>query len=1416
MKSAYSYYPASTSTSTSSFESYQNTSLNLLFYLILFTKYSLYPWILYYLHSKTSLSSWSQCVLGYGLLLSTLQFGEYLGKAVLTYYQTSKLSSTFYKLNFLCLLVSYFTITVISRYSLMLIMFFSIGFTGSVLSGFSLKIDQRFPYQGIILQRKTNPRTKKSSRLSLSSLTTTTGTTTDSGEALERKVLSFSFFSLIVGFSYNSALNSTFPLLSLSLLLLSVCLCLLVAYLFLSFLSSCKWYKKWMASSSSGKIKLTSISSSSLPAIATDGSQGGGTTKIISRNAINEISDSEITYNGQVPINYMNYCQGNLEKARLLYGKMLKWREINQLDQIFDLPQIGFDLITENYPHYIHGYSLDGCAIAYEILGKGKVGPLVKSGVTIDDLVWHFNLRNEVIFRYVLDAQRLNDAVKAAPPGAITPTSFESAYTGSPDVLSTPIPRMMVIIDLKDISFFSFTPDVLSFLSKNGFMIDNFYPEQVKRLVVVNAPRFFSGIWKVITGVLPASVINKVDILSDLKDLNKYIHSSQRPPEYFGDKDSVKLGEFEGHRYFLSLPERWKQQQQQQQQQMLSKEFPNVSIGGSMKSDVVGGANKKEELRVQTSDLPSVGNSRASTDNNSVSDKKGNSAGVIGWLKALRTPKSTPSEAYLGEKNSFHYNAITGKWEMENMFEAEEEERKRNHDQDDVNSILRSVALSSSEEEGSNDEESGNFRRSKLRRENSAGSKQKKSSLKEVNNKSPMKRFNSMDSIISKGSRVTTEEHAATTAFNRSRSQDDLDDHNLVVAIQAAHLASSLNQRKGKPTIGEDGRTSATVPMSISSNQVLVRREDGLLTASSIPLNESSIELGIGRYEPLIKEEEQLTPDKLRYVDDSFSEISENEETAFLSSSQSSQPDYQRISSSSSHNNNNEFFPRKKSKKSSSSSSSFPISKLSSHIFLYVSCIFVVIQMIYAMIWILLPVYFSAPLRSGGLGYNVKDLSLLFSCSSMLCLQLFYGFYSKFDFLIKSSPVRVLRISGGIFFITAIILQWYLRRYTFPIEDALHQLHHLHHHQSHHSQPTTTTTTFVSGASGISPLPSISRVLANPTELLVGNHHELTSSSTSSFGGVDDVMISTTLDNLHHLTTSPLLSSSTATTIVTSVQNRLFMWEQEMNVLHILNNILPSLSLSSLVIPSLLIALLISSLFIARKASNLLLHLTLQTSFHSPILIQTSLTTFVDISGPFLSTLLYSIVYSIHLRFPLDSSYFLSFSSSLILIAYLCSLFLMIQYRGDYGIIHDNEEENQENERKSLSERLTSWWWLLIRRSSGGGGSEKQEKDVDYWNEKKDDLPLNTKLSSFGLQQRGQGNTRNSDGGGGGMTLASSSTDNQPDKLRVGRNTTQRSAITSSNIFSVPLNDCNLLFTSSFTNDYGSKIYNLKNDFKDV
>jgi len=107
-------------------------------------------------------------------------------------------------------------------------------------------------------------------------------------------------------------------------------------------------------------------------------------------------------YHGLVPSNFLSACNGNLINAQKMYSKMLAWRKKYQVDEILDIPQDHFHTILQYYPHAIHGYSLDGCAVVYEILGKGKLSELKKT-VDMDQLVWHFALRNELVFKKLMD-----------------------------------------------------------------------------------------------------------------------------------------------------------------------------------------------------------------------------------------------------------------------------------------------------------------------------------------------------------------------------------------------------------------------------------------------------------------------------------------------------------------------------------------------------------------------------------------------------------------------------------------------------------------------------------------------------------------------------------------------------------------------------------------------------------------------------------------------------------------------------------------------------------------------------------------------------------------------------------------------------------------------------------------------------
>ena len=1079
------------------------------------------------------------------------------------------MSNGFYTFIFLTLTGSYISIAFISRFVILVWLFFLVGFSGAILSGFSFNVDRRFP---------TAQFQKRKDDLDLN-------------RQIERGVVCFMFSTLLTAFLYDNRPHVEFPCYYLSILLLSSFILMILYYFILQ-------------RTIGKRSNLSSVSHTSKPS-------GPLEKKSIYDQPDNVvISESEIKYAGDVPLNFLNCCRGDLAKARAMYGKMLAWRRQYNVDQIFDTPQRGFHDFVKYYPHAIHGYSRDGCGVVYEILGQGKPVELRNTGHGIDQLVWHFNLRNEVVFRHVLDPERVRAAIERAPPGAIAVTPFESVYANDPGAMKEPVRRMMTVVDLAGISFSSFSAEVVSFLTKSGHVIDNYYPEQVARIVVINAPIWFHSIWSILKGVFPKSVLQKVDIGYDCSNLDKFVHPSQRPPEYGGT--DVALGQWDGHRFFLGLADSW-----------ASQPAP---------------AAAPVEPSQPSKDVPAD------------SAAQGRPGGrLMEWLSARF--KKAPPAAFLGEKNTYKYNQTSGKWELD----VQEE------------SLLHPAGFSaaSSEEENSDDDDDGRdpadktrpFRRPHLGR--SVSSREKASGSNSSVAGGGLKRNDSLDFAFQHAAAPATQQTVGQPTASRKKkaakmSRDQLEEHGLVLAIHAAHFASKYSKRPDQP-------------LSLSSNQILSRSESGVITAN---LAANTVELGLGRSEPLI-------------ANDVAESDASREAAAAEATPMASKPG-------------------------------------DGHIFVMTLLIFGAAHVSHSLVWTLLPVWLSAPLRSGGLGYSVRDLGLLLSTTALFVLTLHRLFQGKVELLLKASPVRSLRIGCGLLLLACFALMAFMRRHLAALEESFH-------HWPHLSLP-------LGHASASSPL------LSAEQSLLAPPHHAAASSS------------------------GPLLSA-----------------DDEAAIIGQLLRLLPSLSFASLLLPAALLAVLVSALHLCRRSSAILFQLAISSSFKNFAIIRSSLTACVEVMGPSLSCLVYSLVFSMRLRYPLDSSFFLSVSNCLVLAAYMASLQLVVQFRGDYGLMSDDQE---------LAAPAFSW---PFRQAP--------------------EQPASVEMKPFAGRQDGQSRRRHGGPSSGPETAPSSSLGSASQDPRDQQTATALAA--SEHPLAVPLGDLRLLF-ASIGNSYGSKLYNLKDDFKDV
>lgn len=1260
----------------------------LTFGLVAFTRYSIHPWLLLHIHAR-KYESWAQAVVSYGILLTFFNMGISVGQNTTT--QANKLSKKLFIVMFLTLSISYIAIAFVTRFAMLMLLIFVMGLSGALLSGFSLSLDKGSPT--VTFHRKYSE--------------------IDPNSNLERGVICFTFSTLLGSFLYDGRSMVNCPAFFLAVFLGVVCILMTLYYLILA----------------------AAVAQKSIPV---RGINSANASRQVSGNTANPVPvEIEADYEGDVPLNFLSNCRGDLTKARKMYGKALAWRKQNRVDEIFQIPQRHFEDVIKYYPHAIHGYSLDGCGVVYEVLGRGKPKELEATGITIDELVWHFNIRNELVLTELCKPETLQAAIAQSPPGAITITPFPyKADKGG--AMDKPVPRLMTVIDVQGISISSVTTTVISFIKKSGEIVDNYYPEQVARLVVCRAPRWFSTIWTVIARVLPESVQKKVDILYDSKGLDKYIHPSQRPQEYGGT--GVELGQWEGHLCFLQIAENWRKQALSLSLEPVDISSANGHQAGNSKGTRSGFSTAGSS--VQASPHKPTGASSASgfqtkqstsssnlnNNNGSNSSGSGNgvprsqSGGVMDWLtnrfsksqggkKGAASSAKTPTAAYLGEKNSYRYNSATGRWEIEVDNLADDNDDVGNSSafagrDDDLDSLI-----DPNEEAGDED-----LQEVDLEQQSSAIPFLSGSPRRSVSNSSSQAlkdhHFNgsnaaNLDNTYQPAlKRSTSNSHSNTRRSRRKKrmTQEQIEEHGLVLAIQAAHFASKFAQRGARhPGQSLSMSTSALMGSTYLGNSLEMGHSGGS-SAGALTLDSRS---GL--------------------LDDHAAGVA----TSNL------------LGSTTALENSN-------GTDSTQNLHTTPVTKLSSSIFLIVSCIFLLTTSSQMMLVTLLPVWLCAPLRSGGLGYGVKDLGLQLSCCGMFVLHAHLLCASKFDHVLRASPVRALRIGSGLMTFCIFFLLFYARWHTAPIEDVLH-----HSHEAVH------------------------------------------------FGLEEQEHAAAVRDSMHH---DGLLAHDRA-------------WlEAENAVTGYLHAFLPSTSLFSMIICAALLSTLVCAAHLCRKAAGMLLHLVLGAVFQSPANIRHALYALADILGPLLSCAVYSIMYASHLRFPLNSGFFLPIAASMGVLTYLCSMFLVVHFRGDYGIMSDHAEWKV----------LTAYYFGTSSSHPSGhkyGASSNNNSNHSHNNSSSQ---VAAKSPIRGLQQRN--NVNNTSINNMSSSSAQSSTANtphfsfNPTDDAIFDNYSHHSNENNGNIYggesyehllSIPLGDIHLLFSSAGLG-YGSKLYNLKDDFKDV
>ncbi|KAK1753093.1 CRAL-TRIO domain-containing protein [Echria macrotheca] len=186
-----------------------------------------------------------------------------------------------------------------------------------------------------------------------------------------------------------------------------------------------------------------------------------------------------------------------------------KWRKDTGLDEAvptWEYPEKA--KIFEYYPQYYHKTDKDGRPVYIEKLGGIDLTAMTK-----------ITTEQRMLLNLAVEYERLADPRLPA-------CSRKSGY-----LLET----CCTIMDLKGVGLMK-APQVFGYVKQASGMSQNYYPERLGKLYLINAPWGFSGVWNVVKGWLDPVTVQKIHVLGSgyQSELLKQVPAENLPKEFGG------------------------------------------------------------------------------------------------------------------------------------------------------------------------------------------------------------------------------------------------------------------------------------------------------------------------------------------------------------------------------------------------------------------------------------------------------------------------------------------------------------------------------------------------------------------------------------------------------------------------------------------------------------------------------------------------------------------------------------------------------------------------------------------------------------------------------------------------------------------------------------------------------------------
>jgi hypothetical protein len=223
---------------------------------------------------------------------------------------------------------------------------------------------------------------------------------------------------------------------------------------------------------------------------------------------VKDIKYNRIKYDNSYLIRFLRARKYDLSKTYEMFLNFLNWRKERNLDTDKPFELVEIDKLKVFYPHGFHKVDKIGRPIFIDLLGEVKLDETLKI-TSIEKLIDYQISKQEKLMNEIFPKCSQN----------------VDKYIG----------ETLTIVDVKKLSVKHLNKKFYNFVKMIASISQNYYPETLGQMFIINAGFFFKAAWTVCKGFLDKNVRNKIKTLGS--DYQKHLFEAveqENLPNFLG------------------------------------------------------------------------------------------------------------------------------------------------------------------------------------------------------------------------------------------------------------------------------------------------------------------------------------------------------------------------------------------------------------------------------------------------------------------------------------------------------------------------------------------------------------------------------------------------------------------------------------------------------------------------------------------------------------------------------------------------------------------------------------------------------------------------------------------------------------------------------------------------------------------